>query len=26
MVAELVPGGLEGIHGEVSYDIYDVLS
>ena len=26
MVAELIPGGLEGIHGEVSYDIYDVLS
>ena len=26
MVAELVPGGLEGIHGEVDYSFYDVLS
>ena len=26
MVAELIPGGLEGIHGEVEYSIYDVLS
>ena len=26
MVAELVPGGLEGIHGEVDYSIYEVLS
>ena len=26
MVAELVPGGLEGIHGEVDYGFYKVLS
>lgn len=26
MVAELVPGGLEGMHGEVDYSFYDVLS
>ena len=26
MVAELVPGGLEGIHGTVDYSFYDVLS
>lgn len=26
MVAELIPGGLEGIHGEVNYSIYEVLS
>lgn len=26
MAAELVPGGLEGIQGEVDYSIYDVLS
>jgi len=26
MVKELVPGGLEGIHGEVDYSFYDVLS
>ncbi|MBR6668619.1 MAG: N-acetyltransferase [Clostridia bacterium] len=26
MVAELAPGGLEGIHGEVDYSIYEVLS
>ena len=26
MVAELVPGGLEGITGEVDYSFYDVLS
>lgn len=25
MVAELVPGGLEGIHGVVDYSMYDVL-
>ena len=26
MVKELIPGGLEGIHGEVSYRDYEVLS
>ncbi len=26
MAAELVPGGLEGIHGEVDYACYEVLS
>ncbi len=26
MVTELVPGGLEGIHGEVDYACYDVLN
>ena len=26
MVAELVPGGLEGMHGEVDYGMYDVLT
>lgn len=26
MVAELVPGGLEGMHGEVDYGFYDILS
>jgi predicted N-acetyltransferase YhbS len=26
MVAELIPSGLEGMHGEVDYGIYDVLS
>ena len=26
MVAELVPGGLDGMHGEVDYSFYDVLS
>lgn len=26
MVKELVPGGLEGMQGEVSYDMYDVLT
>lgn len=26
MVTELVPGGLEGIHGEVSYGMYETLS
>ncbi len=26
MVKELIPGGLEGIHGEVSYSDYEVLS
>ena len=26
MVAELVPGGLEGMHGEVDYGFYDILN
>jgi predicted N-acetyltransferase YhbS len=26
MVAELIPGGLEGMHGEVDYGFYDILS
>ncbi|MBE5796193.1 MAG: N-acetyltransferase [Clostridiales bacterium] len=26
MLAELVPGGLEGIHGEVEYSMYETLS